>query len=170
MAHVIKLKQNAVAPMVAHYERIPETERGFKRPNIDPERTHLNYNLRPDDVDAEVQLAICQHEQVTGKTIRKDANVLCDWVVTAPRDLRPEDNREFFEAVARFIEGRYGAGNVVGAYVHMDESQPHIHVPVLPIVNCKMQASKMVNRADLKTTRTCREALSRRSVTRFQSS
>ena len=36
MAHVMKIKQGAVAPLVAHYERTPELERGFARGNIDP--------------------------------------------------------------------------------------------------------------------------------------
>lgn len=151
MAHVIKLKQNAVAPMVAHYERTPEIERGFERINIDSARTDQNYNLRPNNVLERVHAGIKEHEVVAGKGIRKDANVLCDWVVTAPRDLRPEDNRTFFEAVTRFCEQRYGEKNVLGAYVHMDETQPHVHVPILPQVNGKMQASKMVNRADLQS-------------------
>lgn len=114
MAHVLKIKQGAVAPLVAHYERRPELERGFVRGNIDPERTALNYNLRPSDVRQEVGLAITQHEQESGKGIRRDANVLLDWVVTLPQDCPREMHREFFESVARFMEGRYGKGNVLG--------------------------------------------------------
>jgi peroxiredoxin family protein len=151
LAHVIKLKQVAVAPMVAHYERIPEIERGFERINIDSARTDQNYNLRPNNVLERVHTGIEEHEAAAGKGIRKDANVLCDWVVTAPKDLRPEDNRVFFEAVTKFCEARYGEKNVLGAYVHMDEAQPHVHIPILPQVDGKMQASKMVNRADLQS-------------------
>lgn len=58
MAHVLKIKQGSVAPLVAHYERTPELERGFVRGNIDPERTKFNYNLRPADVRQEVGLGI----------------------------------------------------------------------------------------------------------------
>lgn len=151
MAHVMKIKQGAVAPLVAHYERTPELERGFVRGNIDPSRTALNYNLLPHDVRGEVAGGIEQHERTAGKAIRKDANVLFDWVVTMPKDCPPERGREFFEAVAAFMRERYGEGNVLGCYVHMDEASPHAHVPVVPMIGGKMQASKLVNRADLKT-------------------
>ena len=125
MAHVMKIKQGAVAPLVAHYERTPELERGFVRGNIDPSRTALNYNLLPHDVRGEVAGGIEQHERTAGKAIRKDANVLFDWVVTMPKDCPPERGREFFEAVAAFMRERYGEGNVLGCYVHMDEATPH---------------------------------------------
>lgn len=151
MAHVMKIKQGAVAPLVAHYERTPELERGFVRGNIDPSRTALNYNLLPHDVRGEVAGGIEQHERTASKAIRKDANVLFDWVVTMPKDCPPERGREFFEAVAAFMRERYGDGNVLGCYVHMDEATPHAHVPVMPMIGGKMQASKLVNRADLKT-------------------
>ena len=131
MAHVMKIKQGAVAPLVAHYERTPELERGFVRGNIDPSRTALNYNLLPHDVRGEVAGGIEQHERTAGKAIRKDANVLFDWVVTMPKDCPPERGREFFEAVAAFMRERYGEGNVLGCYVHMDEATPHAHVPVV---------------------------------------
>ena len=88
MAHVMKIKQGAVAPMVAHYERTPELERGFVRGNIDPSRTALNYDLLPHDVRGEVAGGIEQHERTAGKAIRKDANVLFDWVVTSQRTAR----------------------------------------------------------------------------------
>lgn len=151
MAHVQKIKQGAVAPLVAHYERVAELERGFTRGNIDPERTELNYNLRPHDVRQEVKLAIAQHEETSGKGIRKDANVLCDWVVTLPQDCPRDRSRDFFESVVQFMEGRYGKGNVLGCYVHMDETTPHAHIPILPMRDGKLVASKVVNRADLKS-------------------
>lgn len=151
MAHVAKIKAPAVFPMLDHYERTAELERGYRRENIDPERMRLNYNLRPSDVRREVRTAVAQHEQAAGKALRKDANVLMDWVVTLPKDCPADRARDFFESVTSFIEGRYGKGNVVGAYVHMDEATPHIHVPVLPVRDGKLQASKVVNRADLKS-------------------
>jgi hypothetical protein len=151
MAHVQKIKQAAVAPMVAHYERKAELERGYVRDNIDPERTADNYNLCPRDVRREVGMAIAKHEETAGKGIRKDANVLLDWIVTMPKDCPREMHREFFGAVARFMEGRYGEGNVLGCYVHMDEATPHAHIPILPMRDGKLVASKVVNRADLRT-------------------
>lgn len=148
MAHCEKYKITAVAPMVAHYER--SREGVLNRENIDHTRTNLNYNLRPGgDVCERVQQAVHTHEQEAGKAVRKDANVMFDWVVTLPQDCPQERTEEFFESVVSFVEQRYGKDNILGAYVHMDETTPHVHVPVVPMMDGRLRASKMVNRNDL---------------------
>lgn len=147
MAHVLKIKAPSVSPLVDHYERLRSGT--FDRSNIDEARTHLNYNLAPSDVKEKVRLAMAKHEQTAGRAVRSDANVLFDWVVTLPKDCPIESAREFFSGVLEFIQGRYGEDNVLGAYVHLDETTPHIHVPVLPMIKDKLQASKVINRNDL---------------------
>lgn len=157
MAHVLKVKAGGVGPVVGHYAREAE-RRGYERGNIDNARTPLNYAIgadSPDDlarrVRATVEAAKDVHVRNAGKALRKDANVLCDWVVTLPGDC-PEGLRErFFEAVVGFIQERYGRENVPGGFVHMDEATPHVHVPVVPLNGGRLQASRVVDRADLKT-------------------
>lgn len=41
---------------------------------------------------------------------------------------------EFFRACYEYLAYRYGEQNVVSAYVHMDEQQPHMHFVFLPVV------------------------------------
>lgn len=147
MAHVMKIKAPSVSPLVDHYERARAGT--FDRSNIDATRTHLNYNLAPCDVKGEVRTAMAEHERTAGRAVRSDANVLFDWVVTLPQDCPQESAREFFGGVLEFIQARYGADNVLGAYVHMDETTPHVHVPVLPMIDGKLQASKVITRNDL---------------------
>ena len=158
MAHVLKVKAGGVGPVVGHYAREAE-RRGYERENIDNARTPLNYAIGADSPDelarrvrATVEAAKEVHVRNAGKALRKDANVLCDWVVTLPRDC-PEGLRErFFEAVVGFIQERYGRENVPGGFVHMDEATPHVHVPVVPLNGGgRLQASRVVDRADLKT-------------------
>lgn len=157
MAHVVKIKSSGMAPMVGHYNREAE-RRGYERDNIDPSRTVENYAVGAPDTDAlaarvrqRVVEAIESHEKASGKALRKDANVLADWVVTCPQDC-PEGLRgRFFEAVVSFIRERYGKENVPGGFVHMDEKTPHVHVPVVPERDGKLVASKVINRADLKS-------------------
>ena len=149
MAHMMKIKSGSVGALVDHYER--NREGTLIRENIDKERTHLNYNLRPADVPERVRAAMLQHEQEAGRAVWSDANVLFEWVVTLPQDCPSEDARAFFTACLDFLGERYGAGNVLGGYVHMDETTPHMHAPILPLIDGKLQASKMVTRADLRT-------------------
>lgn len=149
MAHMMKIKSGSVGALVDHYER--NREGTLIRENIDQDRTHLNYNLRQTDVQEWVRMAMIQHEQEAGRAVRSDANVLFDWVVTLPEDCPAEGARAFFTACLDFLGERYGASNVLGGYVHMDETTPHMHAPILPMIGGKLQASKMVTRADLRT-------------------
>lgn len=159
MAHVAKYKRGAVAPMVGHYNRTAERD-GFARANIDPERTPDNYavGFESRDPDAlavavreRVARAVGEHKEHAGRAVRDDAVLMCDWVVTLPADCPRDDAPAFFAAVVAFAKERYGAENVLGGFVHMDEAAPHAHVPVVPTVDGKLQASKLVNRSDLQT-------------------
>lgn len=150
MAHLAKYKAPAVGALVAHYDRRIEIKRGYRRPNIDHELTIMNENLRPRDVPRVVAAAIARHEEITGRRLRKDANVMADWVVTMPRDCPYERADEFFAAVAQFIEQRYGENNVLGAWVHMDEAQPHVHMAVMPIIEGRFNAKGMFTRAEMR--------------------
>lgn len=157
VAHVAKIKMAALDNMVGHYNREAEA-RGYERDNIDGSRTADNYAVgaaTPGELAEAVRAAVgdaaIAHTADTGKRLRKDANVMLDWVVTAPRDLPSGRERDFFDAVVSFVRGRYGSENVPGGFVHMDEATPHVHVPVVPRVGDRLVSSKVVNRADLKT-------------------
>lgn len=158
MAHVMKVKAAGMPAMVAHYARKPEMN-GYHRPNIDPGRTGQNYVVGSTDPDAlarevvaRVKAAEERHREVSGRRVRRDANVLADWVITLPEDCPPEMEVRFFESVVGFCRGRYGARNVPGGFVHRDESRDHVHVPVIPAMDDgRLNAKEKINRRDLQT-------------------
>lgn len=156
MAHLAHYKRSGAAPMLAHYERRAELERGYSRENIDASRTAENYAIGADSPQAlaaalrsRVDAAIAAHEADSGKAIRRDANVLSDWVVTLPKDCPRQDARRFFEVVVDFCRERYGAENVLGGFVHMDEATPHAHIPVVPVRDGRLRAARVFTRSDL---------------------
>lgn len=55
---------------------------------------------------------------------------------TNSRVKRKEDIEKWAKAVHRFMCGKYGAGNIVGFDVHLDEHSPHIHCSVIPVGIC----------------------------------
>lgn len=155
MAHVEKYTAAAVGHMLDHYGRSPDD--GVKRSNenIDPGRIHLNYNLAPDHEGGQVAFLKNRLAQVKVQK-RADVNVLCDWVVTLPQgNYTPDQEREFFQRSYNFLSARYGESNVVSAYVHMDESQPHLHFAFIPVVpdrrrgGEKVSAKECITREDL---------------------
>lgn len=149
MAHVTKFTGGAIGHMLQHYDRTKEIE------NIDTERSHLNYNLAADDQPLPQLDFIHQRLSEVRVQNRKDINKLCDWVVTAPKDLPIEEQPEFFRETYDFLRDKYGAKNVVSAYVHMDEVTPHIHFAFVPVVadprrnGEKLSAKEAITKKDL---------------------
>ena len=176
MAHFAKYTASAAGHMTDHYERTPGD--GVKRSNvdIDPERTHLNYNLGPwgsGMANLEKRLSEIKVQK------RADVNVMCDWVVTLPK-YRPAGTysldrerieRMFFQETYNFLADRYGRQNVISAYVHMDEKTPHMHFAFVPAVRDKkhperekLSAKECVSRADLSTFHADLDAYIRRQI------
>lgn len=154
MAHVAKFGRGAMGHMLSHYDR---TKEGLGE-NVNPERTHLNYNLAQTDQPKKQLDFIHQRLAEVKCQNRKDVNVFCDWVVTAPKDLPEEEQSSFFSACYDFLADRYGKKNIVSAYVHMDETTPHMHFAFMPVVpdrkhpgREKISAKEVITRSDLQT-------------------
>lgn len=152
MAHVEKFKAAAIAPMLHHYTR--DNERTLSRENIDRERTRENYRIGPERGRDYIDGRVREIERDQGRAVRSDAVRMCDWVVTAPPDLKREDMRRFFESCHRFFEDRYGERNMLGSYVHMDETTPHVHVAFMPIKERdgheRLTAKEVLSREDMR--------------------
>lgn len=152
MAHVMKHTKASCGHMFKHYDR--EEER-ISNENIDRTRTHLNYNLATHQQMDQGEYVRQRCEEVYCLN-RKDVNVMCSWVVTAPKDLPEEAYKAFFEESYEFLEKRYGKENVVSSYVHMDEVTPHMHFAFVPVTydqkrGCnKVSAKEVINRQELK--------------------
>lgn len=153
MANVDKFTRAATGHLCAHYERAKD-ESGeyirFGNQNIDASKTPLNYNLAPDHKGGQIEFIRRRTSEVKCLK-REDVNVICSWVVTLPQGFSRES--EFFEETYRFLSARYGQENVVSAYVHMDENQPHIHFCFVPVVDGKkgpkVSAKELLTKVEL---------------------
>ena len=154
MAHVQKFTRGTLGHMLDHYTRNKTIE------NVDVSRSHLNYNLA-EELQPKPPLDFI-HERLGEVKVqnRKDVNVMCDWVVTMPKEYfkeNPEQIDDFFKGVFDFAKERYGEENIIGGYVHMDETTPHIHIAFMPIVyeaekdREKLCAKQVITKTDLAT-------------------
>lgn len=130
--HVAKYKGNQIGQMCAHYNRNNGKDRNYSNQQIDKEKTHLNYNLAPDR-EHEVNFINQRIEEVKHIN-RADVVKMADWVVTLPKDYEGNE-RDFFQATYNSLENRYGRDNVISAYVHMDETTPHMHFAFVPVIH-----------------------------------
>lgn len=137
MAHVAKFGRAAVGNLARHFERAKGKDGEYVRfsnQSIDQEKTPENYNLAParDISQGEFIRQRCTEVKCLK---RKDVNVMCAWVVTAPKGVAgSQDERKFFQETYNFLEEQYGKENVVSAYVHKDEVTPHMHFAFVPVV------------------------------------
>ena len=93
----MKHSKTAIGHLGKHYERGKDESSEyvkFGNPEIDPQRTHLNYNLAPQHNHMEF---IKQRLSEVYCLNRKDVNVMCSWVVTAPKDLYQKQQDDFFK-------------------------------------------------------------------------
>lgn len=165
MAHIAKYKASAVGKLCAHYNRWQGIDNpNVSRENIDKSRTHLNYTLGVYEKDGKRFIgkvrgsaswatvkgridAVNARAKAEGKrATRKDAVVMADMVVTLPQNVPPEDAYKFFWNSYQYIADRVGRGNLMGGYVHMDETTPHMHVPFTPILDRRFNYKKMCDR------------------------
>ena len=161
--NVEKYTKDACGHLFAHYERAKDKHGKFVKfgnRDIDLLRSNQNYNLAPNR-------GMTQNEYLQERLSevyhvkKKDLNVMCSWVITAPDDLPQEKQRAFFQSAYRFMALRYGEENVISSYVHLDENlakgHAHMHFAFIPVVydvkreRFKVSAKEAVSKAELKS-------------------
>lgn len=144
MANCAKWTRNAMPNIFAHCDR---TQKHNHNEKIDHSRTHLNYNLAPEGNQNEILKNRLSQVKVLK---RKDVNVVCSWVVTIPKDFQG-NQEDFFKATYNFLEERYKKENVISAYVHLDETTPHMHFLFVPVVFDKKKEIEKVSAKEVLT-------------------
>lgn len=166
MAHLEKYSRSQLGHILKHDSRAKDQNGDyikFGNEEIDTNRTHLNYNLheRKDGL-SDFEFVKNRAMEFLAKNVRKrdDVNWVGSWVITLPESLHGSseaDKRKFFEVCHDFLGNRYGFDNIVGAYVHNDETTPHMHTKITPVLydekknKFRYSAKDMFNRADLKS-------------------
>ena len=153
MAHIEKFNKAAIGHMLAHYDRGAER---IGNEYVDRTRSYLNYNLAAELQPKRQGDFIKQRCSEVKVQNRKDVNLMCTWIVTVPKDLPENEYEQFFKTTFDFLSDRYGKENVISAYVHMDETTPHMHFAFIPVVpdkkkqgRFKVSAKERINRFEL---------------------
>ena len=98
MAHLEKYSRAAVGHLIAHYDRQAEN---IGNESVDRTRSHLNYNLAAELQPMKQGDFIKQRCSEVKVQKRKDVNVMCTWVLTAPKDLPESEQVAFSGMVGR---------------------------------------------------------------------
>lgn len=154
VVHMKKLSSAVIKGVQFHHQREKESKTNH---DIDYDKSHLNYdiiNSKAINFNSEVN-SIIKKNVVTNRAIRKDAVVLCDFIVSSDKQffksLGSDKQKEFFEKSCEFFKDKYGADKVVYAKVHLDEFTPHMHLGLVPITQeCKLSAKSLFSRSGLR--------------------
>ena len=135
MAHLASFKSAGAVGVLRHDERT-ENDKVQSRKNecIDSKKTCLNYNLAPKRKGNLMEhiRRVCKDNNVRLSN-RKDLNVMCSWIVTAPKTIPKDQIPKFFLYCYSFLTKRYGEEYTLSATVHLDETTPHLHYSFIPV-------------------------------------
>ena len=141
MAHLLKLNAGNLR-ILQHYERnLQDGVQERKNLEIDAKRTSQNYDLITGQTGETAKIGDLKKRLEARlaelKIQKRRANTVlaATWVVTLPAELKEapqEKQREFFQHTVQFMKNRYGEENLIGAWVHNDETTPHIHMTFTP--------------------------------------
>ena len=154
MSHVHVLRigrltgKGIILAAAKHNLREIQAERGAGS-NIDPLRTKLNYVLQGHATAANVAAsAQALMDSAKVNPLRKDA-VRGLEIIFSLSPLSAIEHGKFFPDCVAWTE-RYFQVPILSATVHLDESAPHCHVLLLPLVDGRMIGSSLFgNRAKL---------------------
>ena len=116
-------------------------------PNIDLSRTQRNYHT--------VHRSERYTDYINGRIatlplkrkVRKDAVLMGAFVISSDGEffkrLMPSQQRRFFEDATDYFAEKYGEENIISAVVHMDETTPHMHLNLVPVVDRRLCAKEL---------------------------
>ena len=148
-----KMKAGNLTGIGNHNQR--KTEK-HSNPDIDIERSHLNYDLvnRTENYKTDIENYINENKS-TSRAVRKDAVLINEWIITSDqnffKDLSPDRTKEFFEVAKDYFAENFGDENIRYAQVHLDETTPHMHLGIVPFdKDNKLSAKRVFDRKTLK--------------------
>ncbi|MCC8134337.1 MAG: plasmid recombination protein [Tannerellaceae bacterium] len=132
------------AAMSAHIER------KITPKNVKPELTHLNKQLMgyPEGVSnrSEAIQYRLKNAGLTRKISKNQVTVLRIMLSATPENIQQIEEAEGLEGWCndslQWVKDTFGEANLVAAHLHMDESSPHIHATVIPIVTGERRKAK----------------------------
>lgn len=140
----IKKPKGNDARTTAHIERTHMPN------NADPTRTHLNKELInfPEEVANRTQAIQyrIEHAGIKRKISDNQIRALQVLLSGSPEDMKRIQSEggldEWCKDSVKWLQDSFGKENLVSAVLHMDETTPHIHATVVPIVQGERRKAK----------------------------
>ena len=144
MSYVIvrneKLTRDEANGRYVHNER---KTKGHTNKDIDPERTHLNYYFKKNELSYIKEFDKLRKENDLKGHIKSNSIIMCEMLFTSDKEffdnIGEKETKRYFEESYKFVcdYKNLGEENIISAVVHLDEGTPHMHLVFVPVVHTK---------------------------------
>jgi hypothetical protein len=149
-----KFKHDDIPPV----EKENERDENYQGTNSKIDNTRTKHNIHLVKREQSYIGYINQQIKELGCRTKKDTVLMCSMLVSASPDffkgMLPEHIREYFAMCYRFFAERYGEENIIGAVVHMDETTPHMHLNLMPVLDGRLCCKHLFDRVALQKLQT----------------
>ncbi len=136
--------KNGILNAAKHNKRALQAERGGAGANIDAFRTPLNYSLTdPTTAEQVDRTAKVQMVQTGIDKPRANQVMALEIVFSLPANWHEQDTQPFFQDCMTWTRNNM-PGVLLSFDVHLDESAPHAHALILPLVNGRMKGNEIM--------------------------
>ena len=135
-----KLTRDEAKGRYVHNER---KTRGHTNKDIDPERTHLNYYFKKNELSYIKEFDKLKKEKNLKGHIKSNSVIMCEMLFTSDKEffdnIGEKETKRYFEESYKFVCNykNLGEENIISAVVHLDEGTPHMHLVFVPVVHIK---------------------------------
>lgn len=141
-------KPSTLIQAARHNRRAIQAELGAHS-HIDTERICLNETIAgPDTPEAVAALALELMAGAGVGRLRKDYAQAVELLFSLAPDTTINIG-DYFRRCVTWAGERFGVSNILSADIHRDESAPHCHVLVLPLVDGRMKGSDLIATLEL---------------------
>lgn len=160
-----KLKSaGEVKAMLRHCDMDERKQHNHSNQDIDKNLTGKNAQVCDYETACELyDTRIAELDKKPGANVRKDRVTCFGLCIPVPEDMDETDYREWTVDTLELINAQYGAENLIGAYLHLDEihdykdaetgkdrtSRAHIHAYVVPEVNGKLNGKAFSSKKNM---------------------
>ena len=139
-----KLTRNEAKGRYVHNER---KTKGHTNKDIDPERTHLNYYFKKNELSYIKEFDKLRKEKYLKGHIKSNSIILCEMLFTSDKEffdnIGEQETKRYFEESYKFVCNykKLGEENIISAVVHLDEGTPHMHLVFVPVVHSNKEGN-----------------------------
>ena len=148
-----KYNRNDVVGIERENER-DENYKPTKNPDIDLSRTNGNYHIVDRDCSYTSYINQRIKELAPKRKVKDDAVLISSFILGSDKEffdgLTQEEQYAFFYDCTRFFAERYGKENIISAVVHVDETSPHLHLNMMPVLDGRLCAKQLFDKVELR--------------------